>query len=118
MRSMKAALVVSWTGVNAGFEKKLPDYALEVAELWEKYAADGKCSHPEYMLFAGGKSLWMVKGELAMLQQLVAEEPARRLMLKGMWILKDFGYEFAIIESSADESAEIFFAVGGELGLF
>lgn len=51
---MKAALVVSWSGVKAGFER----------------------------------------------------------------ILEDFSYQYAIVGESADEQAELYLAVGGELGLF
>jgi hypothetical protein len=90
---MKSALIVSWTTPKVGYEKQAVDYAREVDAVWGKYAADGRCSEPEWY-WANRQSLWIVKGEFEELQTLMME--AMPLLLKGRILIEDFHYEFAV----------------------
>jgi hypothetical protein len=90
---MKGALVVSWTTPKVGYEQRAVDYAREVDEVWGKYAADGRCSEPEWY-WSSHRSLWIVKGDFAELQVLMME--TMPLQLKGRILIEDFEYELAM----------------------
>lgn len=60
---MKAALVVSWTGIRTGREAQAVEYGREVDDYWGKLAAEGKCSEPKWFWAMAGPSLWIVEGD-------------------------------------------------------
>jgi hypothetical protein len=75
-----------------GREKDALDYAAEAEEYWGKLAADGKCTAPEWFVTIGGKGLWMVKGERAVLESYALSDAGRGLLAKGDLLLDDFDF--------------------------
>ena len=88
---MKAAVVVSWTVPKVGREKQSIAYAREVDEVWGKFAADGKCSEPEWFWATRGHSLWIVKADYETLLGLMAE--TMDLTRKGQLLVDDFEFD-------------------------
>ncbi|HZD64722.1 MAG TPA: hypothetical protein VE152_01345 [Acidimicrobiales bacterium] len=91
---MKAALVVSWTTPKTGRENKAIDYGREVDKVWSRYAAEGRCSEPEWFWASRGHSLWIVKAEYEELLALLAETYS--LIVKGQLLVDDFEYDIHI----------------------
>ncbi|NNE96656.1 MAG: hypothetical protein HKN24_11575 [Acidimicrobiales bacterium] len=112
---MMYAYVVTWKSTIPGREQLSLDYGLEVAEYWGKLAADGKCTEPEMFFFPDGHGMWMVKGEFETLQQLWMTDEGQHLLIKGRYLLEDFGYEFARTGDAADQYLMFFAEVGKEL---
>lgn len=88
---MKAALVVSWTTSKPGREKQAISYAREVDEVWSKYAAEGKCSEPEWLWASRGHSLWIVYADYEQLLALIPE--TQHLLMKGQLLVDEFEYD-------------------------
>lgn len=114
---MKYAYVVTWNGAVTGREMKAIEYGAEVQEYWGKLAAEGKCTEPEMFFFPDGHGMWMVKGDFQMLEELWFTETSQTLLVKGAWLLEDFGYEFVRTGDSADQFLAFFADVGKELAL-
>lgn len=112
---MKYAYVVTWKGAVPGREKFALDYGREVEEYWGKFAADGKCSEPETFFFPDGHGMWMVKGDFETLERLWMTDEAQHMLVKGRWLLEDFGYEFVRTGDAADQYMTFFADVGREL---
>lgn len=114
---MKYAYVVTWKGAVVGRENLALDYGLEVAEFWGKYAAEGKCSEPEMFFFPDGHGMWIIKGEFETLESLWMTDKAQHLLVKGRWLLEDFGFEFVRTGDAADQYMTFFADIGKELAL-
>lgn len=112
---MRFAYVVTWKGAITGREKLSLDYGFEVQEYWGKLAADGKCTEPEMFFFPDGHGMWMVKGEFETLERLWMTDEAQHLLVKGRYVLEDFGYEFVRTGDSADQYMMLFAEIGAEL---
>lgn len=93
---MKAAMVVSWTGIRTGREGMAADYGREVDEYWSKLAAEGKCSQPKWFWALKGPSYWIVEGEYEELLMLSSTPEAQKLSLKGPFITEDFEQEICL----------------------
>ena len=114
---MQYAYVVTWNGAVPGREMKAIEYGAEVQEYWGKLAAEGQCSEPEMFFFPDGHGMWMVKGEFETLEQLWYTDERQRLVVKGRWLLEDFGYELVQTGNAADQYLAVFADVGRELAL-
>ena len=114
---MDTAFIVTFTRAIPGREKFALEYAVEVAEFWGKLAADGKVTVPELFFFPRGKALWMVKGDAPVVRELAESEPSRRLLTKGMLLLEDFEYAFALAGSATDAQLALYGQIIGELAL-
>jgi hypothetical protein len=93
---MKAAVVVTWTGVRTGRESLSLAYAREVDEHWGKLAAEGKCAEPKWFWAMNGPSYWIVEGDIEALSMLSSTPEAQKLHHKGTFILEDFGQEICV----------------------
>jgi hypothetical protein len=100
---MKAAMVVTWKHTIPGREMKALEYGMEVDVFWRKMAAEGKCTIPEMFFSPLGQGMWMVKGDLDVLQKIESTEEAQILTIKGEWLLNDFGYEYFITGDDAND---------------
>jgi hypothetical protein len=114
---MDAALVVTWLVPFAGREKAALDYGVAVNDHWGKLAAEGKCSTPEMFFFPSGSGMWMVKGDLAALEELFWRPESQRLNTKGQLLLQRYRWEFALAGDAADEFMLRYAAAGQELGV-
>lgn len=114
---MMYAYVVRWNGAIPGREQLAVEYGLEVTEFWGKLAADGQCTEPEMFFFPDGHGMWMVKGQFETLQQLWMTDEAQRLLVKGRYLLQDFGYELVRTGDAVDQYMILFAEVGKELVL-
>jgi hypothetical protein len=111
---MKYAYVVTWKGAVPGREQFAVDYGFEVQKFWGKYATEGKCSEPEMFFFPDGHGMWLIKGDFETLERLWMTDEAQHLLLKGRWLLEDFGYEFVRTGDAADQYMKFFAEVGKE----
>jgi len=100
---MKAALMVHFREPVPGREKLALDYRADVDEYWGKLAADGKCTFPELFFGSVGGGVWMVKGDLETLEEVVRTPAAQTLLYKGGLLFREFGYEFYLTGESVDE---------------
>ena len=99
---MKAAMIVHFDHPFPGREIRALEYGVEVNEFWGKLAAEGKCTQPEMFFSTSGHGLWMVKGDLETLEQLVSTEKVQKLLEKGGLLMDGFGYEFHFTGDAAD----------------
>jgi len=99
---MKAAMIVRWTQPIPGREMKALEYGAQVGEFWGKVAAEGRCTVPEMFFSLLGEGMWMVKGDLGVLQEIEATEQAQMLTFKGQWLLEGFGIEYFLTAEDAD----------------
>ena len=93
---MKAALVVSWTGIRTGREALAVDYGREVDDYWGKLAAEGKCSQPKWFWAMSGPSLWIVEGEYETLLMHAGSPEGLKLSMKGPFLAEDFSQELCL----------------------
>jgi len=112
---MKYAYVVTWTTPVPGREELALEFGLEVAEYWGKFAAEGKCTEPEFFFFPDGHGMWIVKGEFETLEHLWMTDKAQYLLVKGRWLLEEFGYEFVLTGDAAEHYMTRYTEVGKEL---
>lgn len=112
---MKVALVTTWRTPVPGREAQAIAYGREVDDFWGKQAADGKCSEPEWFWASKGPSMWIVKGEMHDLQELMAMPEVQRLLFTGRLLTQDFEYGFCMY--GREENLTPYEAVAKELSL-
>ena len=100
---MDAAFVTTWKVPFAGREQKALEFAAQAEEFWGKQAAEGRCTTPEWFFFPNGMGMWMIKGDRAVLAELVNSDEARRLLVRGNLFLEDWQYTFADTGSAAEQ---------------
>jgi hypothetical protein len=93
---MKAAIVITWTGVRTGRESLSVAFAREVDAYWGKLAAEGKCAEPKWFWAMNGPSYWIVEGDFEALLMLSSTPEAQKLLLKGPFICENFGQEICV----------------------
>lgn len=99
---MDVAMVLSWSAPFPGREKKALEFAAEADEYWGKRAAEGRCTQPEWFFLPTGGGMWMVKGERQVLEELLREDEARRLLARGFVLVQGWGYTVAHYGSGAE----------------
>ena len=62
-----------------------------------------------------GHGMWMVKGDFETLERLWMTDEAQHMLIKGRWLLEDFGYEFVRTGDAADQYMTFFADIGKEL---
>jgi hypothetical protein len=112
---MRYAYVVTWKRAVYGREQLALEYGHEVQEYWSKLATAGKCTQPETFFFPDGHGMWMVKGDFETLERLWMTDEAQHMLVKGRWLLEDFGYEFVRTGDAADQYMTFFADIGKEL---
>ncbi len=112
---MQGAMIVHFTRAVPGRELKALEYGAEVNDYWGKLAAEGKCTPPETFFASGGGGLWLVKGELPTLGELIQTDTVKRLLAEGSLVLEGFGYEFYLTADSSDEYLATFAGLVNEL---
>lgn len=110
--TMQTALVVTWTHPVVGREQKALAYAAEVAEFWNKQAAEGKCSAPQMFMSEAGTGIWLVTGDRQTLLSIHDTEEARLLTMKGELLLESFKLE---IFYAGDAAADYLVTYGSAL---
>lgn len=91
---MDCAFITTWKVPFPGRERQALAFAQEAFEYWEKQAADGRCTAPEWF-FTPGSGMWMVKGERTELERLANEPAARHLQTQGLLLMQDWSCAFA-----------------------
>lgn len=108
---MYSAMVVTFSTPFPGREKKALEFAIESAEFWGKKAADGKCTEPEMFLSTTGRSIWFVKGEREVLEEISYSDEGLALLAKGELYLADFTNEILMAGDTVDHYLGIFSSV-------
>jgi hypothetical protein len=99
---MDTAFVITWKVPFPGREQQALELAAESEEFWGKQAADGRCTAPEWFFFPTGLGMWMVKGESAVLYELLNSDEVRRFLARGTLLLQDWQWSFAETGSGAE----------------
>ncbi len=95
------ALVITWKVPFPGRERHALQLAAEADEHWGRFAAEGRCTTPEWYFCPNGVGMWIVKGERRVIEDLVDGDGSRRLLEKGMLYLQDWQWTLAETGSGA-----------------
>lgn len=99
---MDCAFVVTWKAPYPGREAGALAFAAESDTYWSSISDDGLCTPPEYFFHPAGWGMWMVKGERAVLTELVHGTESRRLLARGQLLLDSWEYALAETGSGAE----------------
>lgn len=112
---MRAALVFEWRGAISGREEQGLEVLARATETWTKIAAEGRCEVPE--VFVGiPKAMFIVRGEDAVLLELLHSEPVALLLDECSMVAEDFTYQFFDLAEAATRSLEIYARAAKEVG--
>lgn len=114
---MDCAFIVTWSAPYPGREAAALDFAADSDAYWSSIAADGRCTPPEWFFHPAGWGMWMVKGERAVLTELVHGEQSRRLLARGQLLVRSWEYALAETGAGAERYMADYGAQAAEIGL-